>query len=187
MPRDYKGRAEAARTRSTACPTWFVVGLVLGVFLSGLLWLKLSPQGPATRPGEHAAPANAPRGKQESEVPPPRYDFYTLLPAQEVVVPQEEISEPEPETPPASRPEGASSTDAYVLQMGAFRKYADADRLKAGLALLGVQAEIQRVSIDGKESFHRVRSGPYTRRQAYDLHARLKANGVPGLVIKVSN
>jgi len=189
MPRDYKSRAEAGRARSTACPTWFVSGLVLGVFLSGLLWLKLGPQAPAGRKTEHAAPMAAKGAKKKSEVPPPRYDFYTLLPAQEVVVPQDEVSESEPDGQAPTRHTSAGSpqpAESYVLQLGAFASHADAERLKAGLALLGVQAEIQKVTIDGKQSFHRVRSGPYTRRQAYDLHARLKANGIAGLVIKVS-
>ncbi len=42
----------------------------------------------------------------------------------------------------------AKDKSAYILQMGSFRKFADADRMKARLALIGIEAEIQRVSIN---------------------------------------
>ena len=48
-----------------------------------------------------------------------------------------------------------------MLQMGSFRQYADADRLKASLALVGIQAEIQKVKIDNGEIFHWW-AGPYS-------------------------
>jgi cell division protein FtsN len=188
MPRDYKSRANAHSRQAT--PGWvpFAAGFVLGLFVAGLAWIKLSPPGAGAR--EAAAPPPAPRPArvdqaQEEKAPRPRFDFYTLLPAQEVVVPEEEMQEPEPE-PRASAAPAEKPRESYLLQMGAFRKYEDADRLKASLALLGIEAKIQRVSIDDKDSFHRVRSGPYSRPQANALHARLKSNDIPSLVIKVT-
>lgn len=72
----------------------------------------------------------------------------------------------------------------YMLQMGSFRKYSDADRLKASLALVGIQAEIQRVNIKGGDVYHRVRSGPYDRAQLNSLRAKLKQKKISSLVIK---
>jgi cell division protein FtsN len=183
MPRDYKSRAHARSRPSTPGWVFFSVGFVLGLFVAGLAWIKLSPPGPGT---QHAAtpaasrPARVDKGP-EAKGPRPRFDFYTLLPAQEVVVPEEEMEQPAPR-PSAARPEKAS----YLLQVGAFRNYQDADRLKASLALLGIEAHIQRVSIDDKETFHRVRSGPYSRPRANALHARLRSNDIPSLIIKVT-
>jgi len=186
MPRDYKSRANAHARQST--PGWipFAAGFVLGLFVAGLAWIKLSPPGAGGAP-QASAPSvpRAARGTEgaEGKAPRPRFDFYTLLPAQEVVVPEEEMREPEP---PASAAPAEKTRESYLLQMGAFRKYDDADRLKASLALLGIEAKIQRVSIDDKDSFHRVRSGPHSRPQANALHARLKSNDIPSLIIKVT-
>ncbi|MGD2083428.1 MAG: SPOR domain-containing protein [Chromatiales bacterium] len=185
MPRDYKSRADSHGRQST--PGWvlFSAGFVLGLFVAGLAWVKLTPPGPGT---QRAAAPSATRSVQadtgrEAKGSRPRFDFYTLLPAQEVVVAEEEMQEPEP---PASAAPPRKERQSYLLQMGAFRKYDDADRLKASLALLGIEAKIQRVSIDDKDTFHRVRSGPYSRPQANALHARLKSNSIPSLIIKVT-
>jgi cell division protein FtsN len=45
------------------------------------------------------------------------------------------------------------------LQAGSFSAPADADRLKANLALLGFESHVQRVQIDD-DVFNRVRIGP---------------------------
>jgi cell division protein FtsN len=48
----------------------------------------------------------------------------------------------------------------YILQAGSFRRAEEADTLKANLALLGVEADIQKVTVDNN-TWHRVRIGPY--------------------------
>ena len=96
MPRDYKSRANAHARQST--PGWipFAAGFVLGLFVAGLAWIKLSPPGAGGAP--QASAPSVPRAArvdqaQEEKAPRPRFDFYTLLPAQEVVVPEEEMRE----------------------------------------------------------------------------------------------
>ena len=70
--------------------------------------------------------------------------------------------------------------------MGSFRKLADADRLKARLALLGHRATIQVVSIDGAETWHRVRVGPFRgRRAASKARRQLTDNELESLVLKL--
>jgi len=93
----------------------------------------------------------------------------------------------EPSRRPQSQPaqQKSSGSGSYMLQMGSFRKYADADRLKASLALVGIRAEIQKVRINSKDTFHRVRAGPYTREKVNILRARLKENSISSLVIKL--
>ena len=48
----------------------------------------------------------------------------------------------------------------YILQAGSFQRLEEADSLKASLALLGVEANIQTVTVD-RNTWHRVRVGPY--------------------------
>ena len=76
--------------------------------------------------------------------------------------------------------------DSYLLQVGSFRKRSEADRLRARLALLGVEARIQRVSIDGRDAWHRVRVGPFSDlSKANEVRARLKANQITAMVMKL--
>jgi cell division protein FtsN len=75
----------------------------------------------------------------------------------------------------------------YILQVGSFRNLEDADRLKAKLAFLGLEGSIQTLSIDGKETWHRVRVGPYSARAQLDeARAMLKSNKYEVLLLKLT-
>ena len=58
----------------------------------------------------------------------------------------------------------------YILQAGSFRNRQDAEKLKATVALLGLEASINQVSIN-REQWHRVRIGPVNNRR--ELNANL--------------
>jgi cell division protein FtsN len=80
--------------------------------------------------------------------------------------------------PPASGPSG------YLLQVGAFPSAADAETLKAKLALQGFVANVQSVNIGG-QTYHRVRLGPF--RSATDLEStkqRLSTAGISAIALK---
>ncbi len=197
--RDYKSRANPAqRNKKQQKPgwVWFVAGLLVGLFVASLVWLKVSPSGHAfPRQAAVSNQKDAPevaksQEKSEPETPKPRFDFYTILPEMEVIVP-DPADEPEPETTAATAAEdsapvkqASAGAASYMLQMGSFRRYADADRLKASLALVGIHAEIQRVSIKDGDVYHRVRSGPYDRVEVNRLRAKLQQNKISSLVIK---
>lgn len=83
-----------------------------------------------------------------------RFDFYEILPQFEVVVPQADSR-----TPPKVRPRPVEEPGSYLLQAGSFKAAADAERLRANLALLGLESHIQQVTIDDNV-FNRVRIGP---------------------------
>jgi cell division protein FtsN len=71
-----------------------------------------------------------------------------------------------------------------VLQVGSFRAATDADQLKARLALLGVVAQVQTVTVNDA-TWHRVRVGPLSEaRQADEMRSRLADNGIDSLVMK---
>jgi len=203
MPRDYKSRANPGRGKSKArVPgwVWFIAGLLVGLFFSGLAWLKLlpAPEMVVTPAIQKSEAQRRPLQEQSKPSPPkPRFDFYTILPEMEVVVPEpEEVpqrvvsSRPAGKGPNSSKAKSSSrqavgSSERYMLQMGAFRRYSDADRLKASLALVGIRAEIQKVRISSGETFHRVRSGPYSRDKVNRLRGKLKQNQISSLVIKL--
>ncbi len=103
----------------------------------------------------------------------PQYDFYTVLPEIEEVLPKETARPPTPvvsvKTKAVSKTKARPATkdvralppgSAYMLQVASYGHQVDAERLKAKLALGGMRASIQKVSIENKDYF-RVRIGPY--------------------------
>ncbi|HWR86861.1 MAG TPA: SPOR domain-containing protein, partial [Acidiferrobacterales bacterium] len=74
----------------------------------------------------------------------------------------------------------------YILQAGSFGNHEDADRLKAKLTLSGLETYIEKVAIEGKGAYYRVRLGPYASVEALDsASAKLAQLGIKALRIKV--
>lgn len=189
MARDYKHQVRRKPRRKPAPPwVWMLAGLGIGLFVALLIYLKAGPDdAPVARVVEAPPMEREARGvKKEAPapIPPPprpRFDFYTTLPEMEVVVPEDEIT--------GSRKEGVRQVDkpgTYLLQAGSFRTHEQADRLKAQLALLGLETGIQTVSINDRETWHRVRVGPF--RDLDELHkirVQLKSHKVDAILIRV--
>ena len=111
----------------------------------------------------------------------PQFDFYEILPQYEVLVPEEVETVARPAAPAAP----VAAPGSYVLQTGSFRSHADADRMQASLALLGVESRIQKVAIDAGE-FHRVRIGPISNLDELNrIRTVLRQAGIESLMMKV--
>ncbi len=198
MTRDYKPRSgKRARRKTTPGWVWLLAGLALGLAaaLMAYYYHGSTPAKPVAKhldlPSEQADEAAAPSvtndktAKRATEKPQPpakpRFDFYTILPEMEVVVPEEEIKgRPKSGVPQVDQP------GTYYLQAGSFRAYDQADRLKAQLALLGLHAGIETVTVNKNETWHRVRVGPY--KNLDDLNrARvlLKQNNMAAVLVKL--
>jgi cell division protein FtsN len=162
---------------------WLLAGVLVGLLLAGVVFYKgwapklreqqVTPVPAAVKPVE-VAPAI------ESK---PKYDFYSVLPEMEVVVPEEEIqsSAAKPAPLPA---DAAASPQRFVLQAGSFRNNADADALKAKLALLGLRAQVLPVTINGADWF-RVRVGPFAELRELDgARQTLQANGISAIPLR---
>lgn len=167
-----------AKTSPTPGWVWLLTGLALGLFVALLVYI--SGRAPAVQPVASAAPAaSAPAVTDTRAVrkPPaaatsqPRFDFYTILPEMEVAVPEHETN---------------GKPGKYLLQAGSFRSFGEADRLKASLVLLGLAASIQTVTVNNKDTWHRVHIGPYKSLAEVDaVRARLKENRIEAVVLKV--
>ena len=107
-----------------------------------------APVEPVAEAPSDPAPA------QDEPHPSSRFDFYDMLPQFEVVIPEVETNATR-----ATRATSVEEPGSYELQTGSFRELADADRMQATLALLGIESRIQRVAIDD-DIYHRVRVGP---------------------------
>ena len=125
-------------------------------------------------------PAPAPASSKEKSSRNTRFDFYTILPEIETVVPEQEIEQAKQKKPPAT------ANIRYIVQAGSFSNFGDAAQLKAQLALNGLVAEIQKVEIGNRGVFHRVRLGPYSGLGQVDgVLARLRPMGIKPLVVKL--
>jgi len=100
-----RGRKQARRSGESSIPgyVWLLLGLLLGGALAVTLYVRmphaidslLPHPNPAAHPTAAGDAGVAPEGNPAaaSSVPKkPRYDFYTLLPEKEVVIPDEELS-----------------------------------------------------------------------------------------------
>jgi cell division protein FtsN len=75
----------------------------------------------------------------------------------------------------------------YVLQAGSYRNESDADRVRAQLAMQGIDARVQRVAVDS-DVWHRVRIGPISNLgELNKLRRQLQAAEVDALVIRVGD
>ena len=192
MPRDYKHRANRRKKRPAVSP-WLGVltGLLIGLFIAFLVYIKMQSNGQPpqvivkeTLPAKSAVEAAAVEDEADSKPPEPRFDFYTLLPEMEVVVPEQQIQgKPEQGVRQVERP------GTYYLQVGSFKNSEQADRLKAELAIMGFETVIQKVTIDNKKStdtWHRVRVGPYSELEALNSARRkLKAGGIDSSLVRI--
>ena len=149
---------------------------------------------------------------EPSERPKPKYDFYTLLPEKEVVIPDAELdaqARAEAAKPPkaivvdpasvatnSARDAGATpagdamataSSDGprYLIQAGAFRGSTEAEALKAQIALTGEIARVEVAQINGN-TVHRVRMGPYPNASALAAAKQaLVSHGIAAQAIRV--
>lgn len=108
------------------------------------------PDAPAKPDAQGADKTPKPAEKQ-------RFEFYDILQGKEAPATEQEIKASAAQKPGVNKPKVN-----YFLQAGSFQTEAEADNLKAKLALLGVEAIIQTATIPEKGVWHRVRVGPYT-------------------------
>jgi cell division protein FtsN len=79
-----------------------------------------------------------------------------------------------------------AATGSYMLQVASLRTAADAERLKAELAMQGIQVKVQTVTVNGKDTYHRLQAGPYQGKQAVnDARTQLKTKGMDPIPIKL--
>ena len=140
------------------------VGLALGLSVALAVHLHYRNLAPAEpQPAADAPPASAIAPTEEPPAPAadagPGYDFYDMLPKQEVEVPESAAAK----TAGAALPRGD-----VTLQAGSFKNVAEADKLQAQLAQYGIDAKIQRFSLED-ETWYRVRIGPIATVEELEL------------------
>jgi hypothetical protein len=166
----------------------FGYGALAGVVLASVAFTYLGSKAhrsdapDAPRPDPHRlAPGEA--ASVTPGKPAEKYDFYEMLPNFEVVVPEKD-KDVKRDLPAAAKIERPG---VYVLQAGSYRNEADAERVRAQLAMQGVEAKVQRVAVDA-DVWHRVRIGPISNLEELNkVRRQLQAAEVDALVIRVGD
>lgn len=167
MPRDYARKSRPAPRRKAPPKRqlpgwlWLFIGGVLGGFITFLVYLWDIAPPPSQLVKTAPDSAQPPAAQEETKTPKPRFDFYKLLQESEVIVPATEPVRPTGQAPDTAAPT-TNATDEYILQVGSFANQADADRLRAQLLMLNLDAKLEKVTIRNGEIWHRVVVGPFT-------------------------
>lgn len=180
-----------------------LMGMVVGVALAaGLAWFILKSPSPfvskeqVVKPSmeislpavEIARPAvEVVRPKVDAEVTgasgveeaKPRFEFYKVLTDK-----QDATAEAAPKPAEKAKPADSKSAPKY-LQAGSFANAADAENLKASLAMKGLETSVQTATIPGRGEVHRVRVGPFQSEQEMtSARGTLKLNGLDATPVR---
>ncbi|MCG6874127.1 MAG: SPOR domain-containing protein [Betaproteobacteria bacterium] len=194
--KDYKPRGKPARKSAVGGTLIGIfVGLLLGIGIAAAIAVYMT-KSPApfvdrTHQTERSAPAKAAANLAEAQAPGvpkaperPRFDFYKILPGQEVPVSERELRAAAKDVGKA----GSLPKDTYFIQAGSFQNPAEADNLKAKLALLGLQASVEPANLPDRGTWYRVRLGPYARLGDIDrVRQTLAQNGVEAQMVRLKN
>ena len=165
------------------------ISFLVGAFIMFLMHIKDTPV--AEKTDKKVVEKKVEKKNKAIE---PTFEFYTLLPEMEVVVDtptkskQAIVTLPTKELSKNTDKTNESDNVSYLLQVGSFRKAGDADAYKAKLAFLGVESKVQKVTIDNKDTWHRVQVGPIVGRVKADaLQKQLKQNNIDSLLMRAKN
>lgn len=182
MTRDYKTRPR--RGAGFSGWTGLGMGLAIGLIVAIGVYMKDHRRDPAVA-SDTRVKARSPKpdpAPVEDEPPARSYDFYDMLPKFEVVVPEKEKDvKPDLRAAPETRP------GTYVLQAGSYRNFAEADRVRTKLSLLGIDARVQKVSVDA-DTWHRIRIGPISSLDELNrMRQKLRKADIDVIVIRIGD
>ena len=207
MVRRSKPQARRQGRTGTPAWAWLLIGLFIGALgylgyqqYQGMQAEKtdaLPIPNKTTKSKDSGNSAEPPASGMDDGVLDTDYSFYDVLPTQETVdVPVDEAAPeqaqasqvaPKAETAPnkaavvtPAKPQKISTpfTSRYLLQAGAFERSADADDLKARIALSGESARVEQAEVNGK-TMYRVRLGPFDGAAAADrARSNLAGQGI---------
>lgn len=194
MAKDYKHRTQNKKSASYRQPSqglslwrWMLITALIISFVVFLVYLRSGgpkqvalSQAVSAKPDTAKAEAQKPEKKPEPGPVLPQFDFYTILPEKEVIVPDHEIN-----TRAREERVGQAKTASYILQAGSFREFKDADSLRAKLALMGIESRVEKAKV-GSVVWNRVKMGPYTQMASVStIRSRLRENGIDVIVVEV--
>jgi cell division protein FtsN len=183
-----KAQARRHGQRHTPGWIWLLAGLLLGLGVAVVVLIRDGidasrllprPNPAATTPPESEPPV-AQKGQPDEKRT--KYDFYTVLPGREVVIPDAELTaraKAEPAQP------AATPSERLLLQAGAFSEPRRAEEIKAAIAFTGLVARVEPTTTASGQTVHRVMLGPFgSLRELDDAKSTLSDHGVQAIAIR---
>jgi len=138
---------------------WLLTGAVLGAFVMFIVHLSILKQQAQVNPNKHSAQDQKKKSlqKQNDDL---IFEFYDRLKHTSVDVSVD---------PKKVEENSASTADDYqmFLQVASFRSEEDADKVRANLILLNMNANVERTEIKPGDIWFRVVAGPYATPQNF--------------------
>ena len=169
-----------ARDRANGVVAGVAAGIAIYFFKTPIPFADRARVPDKAPPADQKLPETPKSAKAEDK---PRFDFYRILPGREEPVTERQMRE-------AAKQAGKSGApkDSYFLQAGSFQNPADADNLKARLALMGLEAGVEPANLAEKGVWYRVRLGPYTRVDEINrIRQQLTQNGVDASLVRITD
>jgi cell division protein FtsN len=190
MAKDYKHRVRGKNTlnpqdfdpvENLSVWKWMLItglaisAVVLVVYISSKGLKDIAPKQIVPIPSD-TKPETKPE-PEEPEVKATQYDFYTILPEKEVVVPDYEIK-----TRTREERVGQAKTTQYIMQAGSYNGLKEAEQMRARLGTMGIEAKVQKAKV-GNTVWYRVKLGPFAQIASVNtINARLKQSGIDVIV-----
>ena len=189
MSRNMGNRAAAQNKSGSSLLTGILIGMVIGAGMAaGLAWyIMKSPSPFVTKEQAAAKPlVDAAEPVVSAEAPvsgvgngKPRFEFYKVLTDKQDAAVAAPTDKTRTITQPIVESKPIAAGEPHFLQAGSFSRQDDAEKLKARLALLGLESSIQTATIPDRGVWYRVRLGPYKDMDELSrTRASLKQNGV---------
>lgn len=200
-----KRPTEIEKRKRQLIPTWLwtVFGVLFGFTCLALLYLW-QPWQPAPQ-GSPTPTTNAAATKPSDDSKPTKFQFYDLLPKQQVTpIPTQTVPDVVPDdssvpvvdttenddtqtsgsTNTTKAPQTKSAQTHYILQVNSFQSPDDADKQRAAVLLAGLPADVRHTTSDGQE-WYRVVSGPFnSKNEALKAQKQLQDSGIDALVVE---
>jgi len=173
---------------------WMIFGLAIGLSVAFAVYVKdrepnlaiaTAQPEPASLKSTLDDNGESPESgteNEEAEPPKSRFDFYTMLPAFEMI-----ITDDEPDVDADVEPQAIDEPGLYLLQAGSFSTHNDADRRRAELALHGIESRVQRARVNNRD-YYRVYVGPIDDLDVLNVtRSRLRAAKIDVMRIRLGD
>ena len=113
-------------------------------------------------------------------IPAPKFDFYHILET-ERVIPDTSFTEDVRE----GSPRETTETAEYMLQVASYKTGEHADRLRAKLALAGLEARVQKFRLEDGRIVYRVVLGPFgDKRELKNVRQKVAKLGLDAIALR---
>ena len=198
MSRDYKPRDQdkkiglrrqkyAKQQPKIALWKWMLIVAITISFVVFLVYLKtmsikpINIKQPSQTIENKVTPEHEKNPEVKLEPKGPQFDFYTILPDKEVVVPEYEIK-----TRVREERVGKAKETHYMMQAGSFKTAKEADNLRIKLASMGIESKVQKGKV-GSVNWYRVKLGPFAQADSISaIRSRLRQNNVDVVITENS-